>query len=220
MYKILFIDEQKEYHDDFLDYVDYYPNADIVADVVFPLNNLDEMIEEIIKKNPDAIICDFRLNEYKTEVNYTVPYNGVELVEKFLLIKEHFPCFIMTSFDNEVVPASEDVNIVYIKKIITASAKEEGEVKFLDKVKEQIRHYRSRISNAEAELKQLIELRNSGNATIDDESRLIELDTFLEKSLDGRTAIPTEYKSLSNQKQLSDLLEGVDTLIKKLEENT
>jgi hypothetical protein len=124
----------------------------------------------------------------------------------------------MTSFDDKAVHDSEDVNIVYVKNILHNS-EEKAKITFLDRVKEQIQHYRIRIANTESELKQLIELRNSGNATIDDESRLIELDTFLEKSLDGRTAIPTEYKSLSNQKQLSDLLEGVDSLIKKLEEN-
>jgi hypothetical protein len=221
MYKILFIDEQKEAHDDFLDYVEACTTADIEAKVMFPLNSIDETIESIISENPDAIISDFELNELKTAIKYTVPYNGVELLTKFLSIKYRFPCFIMTAFDDKAIHSSEDVNIVYVKSVLNkqANSEEKATITFLDRVKEQIRHYKTRISYAEIELKRLIELRNIGKATIEDEALLIELDTFWENATDKRSTIPAEYKSLSNQKQLSDLLEGVDALINELTKN-
>jgi hypothetical protein len=216
MYKILFIDEQKEAQDEFLDYLDYYHDVDIEVEVRFPYQSMDKMIEDIIKIAPDAIITDFRLNEYKTEVPYNVPYNGVELVDKFLSIRKDFPCFIMTTFDNEAVPASEDVNIVYVKNIIHNPDKENAKVTFLGRIKEQIGHYKARISSAEAELQRLLELKKAGNTTLEDEAHIIELDSFLESALDKRTTVPAEYKSLSNQKQLSELMGKVDELINKL----
>ncbi|MDR2650704.1 MAG: coiled-coil domain-containing protein 30 [Prevotellaceae bacterium] len=219
MYKILFIDEQKEAQDEFLDYLDYYHDIDIEAEVMFPYQNIDEMIDEIIKMAPDATITDFRLNEYKTEISYNVPYNGVELVDKILSIRKDFPCFIMTTFDNEAVPASEDVNIVYVKNIIYNPDKENAKVTFLGRIKEQIRHYKAKIDNAETELKQLIELRKSGNATLEDEARLIELDSFLEQSFDKKVTIPSQYKELSNTEHLLNMLAKADELIKKLEDN-
>jgi DNA-binding NarL/FixJ family response regulator len=221
MYKILFIDEQKEAQDDFLDYVDFSTASDIKAKVMFPFNNIDETIDAILSENPDAIISDFELNELKTDIKYTVPYNGVELVTKFLSIKHGFPCFIMTAFDNKAVHSSEDVNIVYVKNILhkQSNQEEKATITFLDRVKEQIRHYRTKISDAETELMQLIELRKIGKATFEDETRLIELDTFLESTIDNRALIPSEYKESSNQKRLSDLLGSVNELVKKLEEN-
>jgi len=214
MYKILFIDEQKESHDDFLDYVELYPDTDIEVEPMLPCPDMDKMTEVIIEKAPDAIIVDFRLNDNSPE---NIPYNGVELVNNLQSIRNGFPCFIMTTFDNEAVHYSDDVNIVYVKKILHNP--EKGTVTFLDRVKEQIRHYKTRISNAETELQRLLELRKSGEATIDDEARLIELDDFLEKAIDGKTTVPSQYKTLSNAKHLASILAKADELIKKLEEN-
>ena len=217
MYKILFIDEQKDEQSYFLDYIDRYPDANVEVEVIFPCQSMDEMIDAVININPDAIVSDFRLNEYKTDIGYNVPYNGVELAEKFQSIRDGFPCFIITSFDNDAIPASEDVNIVYVKSPIHNPNSEKNTVTFLDRVKEQIKHYKTRISNAETELQRLLELKKKENATLEDEARIIELDGFLENAIDKRTAIPTGYKSLSTQKQLSDLMGKVDELINKLE---
>lgn len=114
-YKILFVDEEQETLDEFLDYVERSPHkGNIEAMTELPLSSLDEMVEYIIKLNPDALITDFRLNDSRESINYNVPYNGVELVRAFQGIRGHFPCFVMTAFDDQAVSKSEDVNIVYI----------------------------------------------------------------------------------------------------------
>jgi hypothetical protein len=215
MYKILFIDEQKEAHDDFLDYVDSFSMTDIDAHTIFPHSTIEATIEAITGEQPDAIISDFELNEHKTDITYNVPYNGVDLVIGFQSIRNGFPCFIMTAFDYQAVHSSGDVNIVYVKNILH-NKEEKGTVTFLERVKEQIGHYKARISNAEAELQRLLELKKAGNTTLEDEAHIIELDSFLESALDKRTTVPAEYKSLSNQKQLSELMGKVDELINKL----
>lgn len=216
MYKLLFIDEEKDTLDDFANYVDDFPSKQkIQAITQLPFQSIEEMLEFIIKLAPDALITDFRLNEMKGDISYNVPYNGVDLVAEFQSIRRHFPCFVLTALDDEAVGQSDDVNIVYIKNILY---KEEGnaKAKFLDRVISQVDHYRFKIEEAQKELAGLIQIRLEGKADYGIENRIIELDDFLEKSVDARSSIPKEFKSLSNTQRLDNLLSKVDQLLKKV----
>jgi len=219
MYKILFIDEQQEDIDDFMDYIDATKtenNVEVVAE--FPLETLDEMIQVIFKHNPDAVITDFMLNEYKEIVKYNVPYNGVDLVKELLSIRQGFPCFVMTALDDDAINVSNDVNIVYIKNILHGSEKNtKAKANFLERVESQIMHYTSEIQEAEKRICHLIELRNTGQATLEDENEIIHLDHILENSIDKRCSIPEQYKTLSNTKRLENILSKVDELLNKIE---
>ncbi|MBK8392873.1 MAG: hypothetical protein IPL23_27995 [Saprospiraceae bacterium] len=220
VYKILLIDEEKDTFDDFKDYLDIASTKDNIEVIpLYPLGDLEEMIDLIFKINPDAIITDFRLNEMKTDIDYNVPYDGVELVEEFLKSRQGFPCFVLTAFDDLAVSASEDVNKVYIKNILHNNKEEsKAKAKFLDRVINQIEHYQTKLKNAETELIDLLNLRESGKASITDENRIIELDTFLESIIDRKSSIPPEFKKLSNDERLSDLLSKVDALLKKVDD--
>ncbi len=219
MYRILFIDEEQETFDYFNDYVDSSSTKDQIEVItLFPLENMEDTIEAIFKINPDAIITDFMLNDIKSDIIYNVPYNGVELMESLLEIREGFPFFVLTSFDDVAVSQSEDVNKIYIKNILHNNKEEsKAKAKFLDRVLNQIVHYKSKLQNSQKDLLDLIELRNSGKATISDEEKIIELDHFLERSLDKRSSIPKNFKSLSNFDRLGQLLDRVDVLLKKVD---
>lgn len=220
MYKILFIDEEEQSFDDIKDYVEMSSSKDVVEVIVqMPLPSLSEMIDCIIGINPDAIITDFKLNDVKEYIDYNVPYNGVELVQEIQEIRETFPCFVLTSFDDLAVGESNDVNLVYIKHILHNSEETKAKASFLDKILFQIDHYRSHLSSAEEELLQLIQKRAAGKATIHDENRIIELDKFLENTTNKRAAIPKEYKTLSNTDRLTEIMNKVDELIKKVDES-
>jgi CheY-like chemotaxis protein len=220
MYKILFIDEEKETLEDFEDFVEgFSAKTELNAITKLPLADKEEMIELIIKLAPDALISDFRLNEMKTDINYTVPYNGVELVEKFQSIRTDFPCFVLTALDDEAVNQSDDVNIVYVKNILHNKEEGNAKAKFLDRVVSQIEHYKKKIENAKEELTELVKVRQAGKANIDIENRIIYLDDFLEKSIDARNSIPSEFKTLSNSNRLDNILNKVDDLLNKLDEN-
>lgn len=217
MYKILFIDEEEDAMDEFKDYADETTTSrpiDVVAE--FPQPSLHEMIQAILKINPDAIITDFMLNEKKTSIPYGVDYNGMDLVKEFTAARDGFPCFVMTSFDDDAVKESDDVNIVYIKEILHSEKNSNVKASFLEKVVSQISHYKTRIENAEKEIMRLLKLRSSRKATIDDENKIIELDQFLEHSIDRKNSIPQEYKKLSNTQRLHEVLTKVDTLLLKI----
>jgi len=219
MYRILFIDEEQETFDYFRDYVENSSTKDQIEVItLFPLDSKENTIEAIFKINPDAVITDFMLNDIKEDIFYNVPYNGVELMESLLAIREDFPFFVLTSFDDLAVSQSDDVNKVYIKNILHNDKEEsKAKAKFLDRVLNQIIHYKSKLQNSQKELLELIELRNLGKATIDDEEKIIKLDHFLELSIDKRSSIPEKYKTLSNFDRLGKILDKVDILLKKVD---
>ena len=216
MYKIIFIDEQPDDIEEFQDYVDKTnTNEKFTLIAEYPAESISDMIQIVIQHNPDALITDFMLNEYKEAVKYNVPYNGVQLVKEFTSIREGFPCFVITSFDDDAIKTSDDVNIVYIKNILHIAEEKTGaKANFLERIENQIIHYKSKIQEAEKELLHLLELRSAGKATVQDESELIRLDHFLESSVDKRNIIPEEYKSLSNINKLEEVLSKVDELLK------
>lgn len=221
MYKLLYIDEDQDQIDNFLNYIDD-TNTNNIFKVIpqLPLGDKEEMIEKILKINPDVIVSDFLLNENIGAIGYNVPYNGVELVEDFLSIRYKFPCFVLTAKDQDAVSDSEDVNLVYTKSLMTSEIEDtKAKVKFTDRLVKQIEHYRSRIENAQIELLELIKIRKSGNANFEIEARIIELDDFLEKSIDAQNIIPSEFKTYSNSERMNTMLEKVDELLKKLDQN-
>ena len=219
MYKILFVDEQQEDIDSFKDYIEEKDLEGIfeVHDK-YPLENLESMIDEVMSMHLDAIITDFRLNEYKENIDYNVPYDGAQLVEGILAEREDFPCFVLTSFDDEAVGKSEDVNIVYIKGILHGTEKEtKAKATFLDRLKNQISHYQSKLEKAENRLVELLAKTKTQELDALEEQELLRLDSLIEKSLDKKFVVPDAVKRTTESKSLSELLKAVDELKKKLE---
>lgn len=218
MYKILYIDEDQDQIDNFLNYIDD-TNTNNIFKVIpqIPMGNMEDMIEKILKINPDVIVSDFLLNENIGELGYNVPYNGVELVEEFLTIRHKFPCFVLTAKDKDAVSDSDDVNLVYTKSLMTTEIEDtKAKVKFTDRLVKQIEHYKSRITDTQNELKELLKIRKNGNADFKIENRIIELDDFLEKSIDSSNSVPSEFKTFSNTQRLDNILMKVDELLSKL----
>ena len=213
-YNILFIDEEETQQDLFKDYFEA-ACPEIEPSCVFPLATLDEMLGRIDELHPDAIVTDYQLNEIKIDIRYTVKYNGIELIKAIREQREDFPCFVITSFDDEAVNGSDDVNIVYIKDILKPDA-DRAKVTFAERIKLQIDKYRSRIENAKQELSSLLDKRSSGTANVFDEDRIIKLDSFLEKALCAYESIPSEMKKLTNLERLTKLIDRVDSLLEKL----
>lgn len=214
-YKILFIDEESTQHDLFMDYFEQVC-PEIIPTCEFPLATINEMMQRIEDLCPDAIVTDFRLNEIRIDIHYNVKYDGIELINAIREQREGYPCFVVTSHDDEAVNGSDDVNMVYIKDILKPVA-DNAKVTFAERITRQVDKYRSRIGNARQELSALIEKRNNGKANVHDEERIIELDSFLEKSLDSYDSIPNEFKKLSNLDKLNTLISKVDNLLMKLE---
>lgn len=214
-YKILFIDEEKSQHDLFMNYMDAAPDS-MEFKCLLPEPDIDSMIAKIDEEHPDAIIADYLLNDIKIDVNYNISYTGVDLLIEYRMARPNFPCFILTSYDDDAVNDTNDVNLIYVKGLLT---KEDPNIKskFYNKVDIQIQKYRSSIVEAQLELNELLKKRAAKSISLQEEQRLIDLDDFLEKSLDSYNAIPKEMKKLSNIKNMTILIDKVDDLLKKID---
>lgn len=113
----------------------------------------------------------------------------------------------MTSYDGEAVEDSDDVNFVYVKKVLHFSSADGEKVSFAQRVKSQIDKYRIRIDNARKDLLYLIDKREKGEATVQDEERIVELDSFLEKTYGKEDSVPAGLKQMSNLEKLNTLIE-------------
>ena len=213
-YKVLFIDEEKRQQDEFADFMDNY--QDKVALICrYPLVGLEETIAMIDELHPDAIVSDFKLNDIKEDIKYNVSFDGSELMDAYLGERPGFPCFVLTSFDDQAIYRSHDLNIVYLKRDLHPS--KDDKITFADRIIQKIVSYQAEIAQAQERLNALIELRRNNQATSKDEQELIELDSFLERSLGRKSQVPEGMKELSNMSRLNDLIGKADAILAKLE---
>ena len=213
-YKVLFIDEEKSQHNEFDDFMDKYQDSvDIMCR--FPLPDLESTISMIDELRPDAIVSDFKLNDIKEDIKYNISFDGSELMDAYLEERPGFPCFVLTSFDDLAIYRSHDLNIVYLKKDLHPS--QDDKITFADRIIQKIVCYQTDLSKSQERLNSLIELRRNNHATSKDEQELIELDSFLERSLGRKTEVPDGMKELSNMKRLNTLISKADEILAKLE---
>ncbi|TQV63242.1 MAG: hypothetical protein FNT15_04450 [Sulfurovum sp.] len=207
-FKILYVDEVESERNRFLRYM--YTNDDekeFNTVALEPEPELNKFLQSILDENFDAIITDHKLSE----ANPNIQYDGLELVEAILKVKIDFPCFVLTSFDDDAVRDGDDVNIVYIKGLMS---NEQGHLaKFIYKIKNQIKHHRKRIDNAKKELGELVK-KDYRNAS--DEARLIELDTYIEKVTNIPSSLPSPLKSMENLSELHKMINNTEKLLAEL----
>ena len=213
-YKLVFIDEEKDQHEHFMDYMDAAGEQFEVV-CLYPEADLESMINRLEECHPDAIVSDYLLNEMKENIKYNVPYNGVELVQSYRDIRPGFPCFVITSYDKDAVAEIEDVNLVYVKGLLT-NGEQSNKAKFYDRIKAQIEKYKNSIELAQKELNKLLKKRESDTLDMAEEERIVDLDNFLEKSLDNYTSLPSQMKDSKNLRHLTSILDNIDTLLSKL----
>ncbi len=214
-YKILFVDEVEADIRRFQRYVhrkDIDNKFELVVET--PENTLENFMSKINNENFDAIITDHKLHEE----NANISFDGIDLVREILKEKIDFPCFVLTSFDDEAVVNGDDVNIVYIKGLMDQDGENKAHATFLDKIENQIKHYRKKIRNSEEELSRLIEKSSQENLNAQEEARLLELDTFIEKATSKPSALPKHLKSTKNLDKLHKMIENTDKLLEELRE--
>jgi hypothetical protein len=208
-HKIIYVDEEKTEIRNFQRKF----SSDFEVMGCLPAKQLSELIETILDSEVTALVTDFNLSEYRVDVKYPVPYDGVNVVEALLEIREGFPCFILTSFDGDAIKESEDVNLIYPKDALNHQV---GKTTLQEKVHVQIEHYRARLKNASLEFDALMAKASTAKLTEREECRLQELDSFLEKSLNAKSSIPSSAKHGTSLKRLGELLRSTDELLKEL----
>jgi DNA-binding NarL/FixJ family response regulator len=203
-YKILFVDEVEADIRRFQRYVhkkDIDNKFNLIVEI--PENTLENFMDKISNENYDAIITDHKLHEE----NANISFDGLDLVREILKDKIDFPCFVLTSFDDEAVVNGDDVNVVYIKGLMDKDGENKAHATFLDKIENQIKHYKKRIKDSENELLELINKSNQENLNATEEAKLLELDTFIEQSTSQPSALPSHLKGTKNLNELHKMID-------------
>ena len=214
-YKILFVDEVESDIRRFQRYVhkrDIDKKFNLIVEI--PENTLENFMNKINNENFDAIITDHKLHEE----NSNISFDGIDLVREILKDKMDFPCFVLTSFDDEAVINGDDVNIVYIKGLMEKDGENKAHATFLDKIENQIKHYRKRIKDSENELLKLVNKSNQKELNGTEEAKLLELDTFIEQSTNQKSALPEHLKGTKNLDKLHKMIDSTDELLAELRE--
>ena len=210
-YKIAYIDESKEEIEKFQRFC--YPTIEVIP--IIPLPSIVETCSLIIESHIDAVVSDFEFSEQASDIKY----DGTDLISLFLSKRDGFPVFIFTSYEDEAVRKSDDVNIIYEKgeKYLTDSS---GNItkneKLIERIRLQIEKYKYRQEANEKRLLELIKeskIRSLNAIEIDE---LAELDSKIEKSLDKESRISNILRDEKEKSELSQLLKMVDDLTKKL----
>jgi len=207
--RIAYVDEEQKAIRNFQRKFD--SDFDVIG--LLPTKEIDELIEAIFKSGANAVVTDFNLKEYKTDVKYPVNYDGVQLVESIREIRHGFPCFVLTSYDGDAIQEAKDVNLIYPKDTLNQKI---GNTTLQEKVNVQIKHYRAELEKNSTEFNALLEKAQAQPLTENEEARLTELDTLLENSIDGKKALSKAAKQGAGITKLNELIGSTDELIKEL----
>lgn len=193
-------DKNTEVYND--NYSDYNLNL-IPIDVE---QSCEQIVNEIIANNYDGIIIDYDFTSFAK-----TPNNGVKIAKQINKKVSGYPLFILTAyeeqlFDNELFDAYQIYN--YDNYLNNIKATKE----FHSRLIEQILKSRKQKLLWETELKSL--LKKAGTS-VEIDSRILDLDNKLEKSLDKECALDPKLKEDLSSNKLVELLQKIDKVLEE-----
>lgn len=186
--------------------VDKYADVKFDAIEIEPTSCMDDITSVITEQKIDAVLIDYNLSSYAS-----ISYTGVQLAkhiqEKFL----EFPLFILTSYEDELYE-QEIFDSYQIFDFARYLSEPLERVELHYKLIEQVTKYRKQIDMWEKEIKRLLPEKGK-SAEVD--TRILELDSKLEKSIDGHSALPDAVKCSIQSNKLEELINKIDMMLKE-----
>lgn len=221
--KIVYVDEESDQHDEFKRRLKPHIRArEVEVIAIFPCEDINKTIDEIIIKMPDVLVCDWQLNAIKENVKVSIPYSGSELIDEFLKIRPDFPVYLNTALINDGLgdEYTKDVNIVFQKSESMFDETSGNNISMFKKMQIQSSKYKKQILQWESELLALIKKDQSGDTlSYQEEDKLIELDSKLESVLDNRSKAPSNLKLKKNAELLNQLIVRTEELLTRVKKN-
>ena len=169
-------------------------------------DNLTEMVKKVYESKLDALIIDYKLSSQQN-----ISYTGIELVEAIQEKLFQFPIFVLTSYQDDLF-LKECFDVYQVFEFDRYINDKDERIELNSKIVEQIKKYRNSILSWKKELFEL--LPNGGkNCKIDE--RIIELDTRIEKRIDGVSSLSEKMKADLGQNRIQTLIDKIDKLIDK-----
>lgn len=183
---------------------DKYANYELVPVELSLLDNAEDMVEQIIEERVDAVIIDYKLSSQKA-----ISYSGVSLAKELCLRLWGFPIFILTTYKDDLFD-HELFDSYLVFDFSRYISENEERVELNSKLIEQIKKHRVEMANWKKELESLLS-RAGESATVDE--RILELDSRIERSIDGRSAISIPIKKGFAAERINELISKIDQII-------
>lgn len=167
---------------------------------------IKKIIDWVKETKISAIIVDYDLKEKDS-----IDFNGNEIIEKLQEEFLNFPSFILTSYEERAVNGTKDSDLIFDKD--TAYNKDKVDI-LRNRIRNKIIVHREALINAEKKYSDLIKKKNK--MTLREEDKLLELDSFIEKSKGKKGYIPELVKTNSNYKKLNELVNKADKIIAEI----
>jgi FixJ family two-component response regulator len=169
-------------------------------------DELNAMIQQVIEEKVDCVLVDYKLSSYKN-----VDYSGVEFAKVLCEALLDFPIFVLTSYEDDLF-VNEIFNAYQVFDFSRYLNEEQERIELNYKIIEQILKTTKQKQKWEEEIKKLIPLAGTSQEI---DSKLLDLDEKLEKSMNGANAIPSKLKRDLDSNKLTELLNKIDAILEK-----
>ncbi|MCK8099324.1 hypothetical protein MTN95_08015 [Bacillus sp. 2CMS4F] len=170
------------------------------------MDDLEGMIQQVIKERLDCVLVDYKLSSYKN-----VDYSGVEFAKALGEALFDFPIFIITSYEDDLF-VNEIFNAYQVFDFARYLNEESERIEINYKIIEQILKTVKQRKKWEDEIKILLPLAGTSQEI---DSKLLELDSNLERSINGNNSIPSKMKRDLDSNKLNELLNKIDAILDK-----
>jgi len=167
-------------------------------------DNINSMVEKICVANFDALVIDYKLSSQQN-----VSYSGISLAKAIDNKLRGFPIFILTSYQDDLY-AKECFDVYQVFEFGRYIGDFNERIEINSKIVEQIRKYNKTIEQWKAELSEL--LPEIGTNVYVDE-KIVELDTLIENSIDGTSALSPKMKNELGANHIQALIDKIDEII-------
>lgn len=167
-------------------------------------NTIDKIIEFIYENEIDAILLDYKLNSF-----HNINFSGVDVAKRILEVKEEFPLFILTSFEDDLFNTEvfDPYRVIDYGRYVN-DASERIEVNF--KIIELLINLDKKINSYEEKLIELLPKKGESSKI---DSEILELDSKIERLLNKQSSIPHKIKEDLSSNHLTDLIKKLDWII-------
>ena len=218
MAKLIYVDEQQTQVDQVLRSAvasEQFTQNEVKG--IIPSASINETIEAIRSSQCKVLIADYRLSEYKADVEFT----GADLVREFQRRFDRFPCFVTTSFAQDAVNEALDTNIIFPKSDfldgnLAGKSLSASELPFFVRVRKKISEYETFVERTTQEWKQLAEKSEKEELSAQEVERLIQLDDLVEAFNGKHISIESHLKTQA-LKPLQRIIDAAEALAEKIE---
>lgn len=160
-------------------------------------DEIEEMVQQVIDQELDCVLVDYKLSSYKN-----VDYSGVGFAKALEESLYDFPTFILTSYEDDLF-FNEIFNAYQVFDFKRYLEEESERIELNYKIIEQILKNTKQKQQWEEEIKELLPLAGKSQEI---DSKLLDLDAKLEKSMNGINALPDKIKRDLDSNKLTKLL--------------